>query len=165
VNADDLKKFCADANDIRAHMMGRPWSRGEWTWATNGHILLRVSRQSDVAENDAAPDCAALLAKVPAAVNWIPVPECASLPDIECDECGGTGIATCPTCCNDSDCGNCDHTGMVRQRRAVEAGDAHFDQNYLAALQGYEIATNGPSTAAHIRNGDIIGLLMPMRPK
>ena len=164
MNAADLQAFCSDADDIRWFLC-KPWSAGEYTYATNGHIMMRVARLTGVPENEAAPDCAALISKIPAAVNWIPIPELVALPYVECDKCHGTGIATCPTCEHDSDCENCDHTGQVRQRVAVAVGDAHFDQHYLAMIQGYEIATNGPNTAAHIRNGDVIGLLMPTRPK
>ena len=164
MNAADLQKFCADRDDIR-YRMQKPFSQGEFTYATNGHVLICVQRLPDVAEDNEAPQCGALISKIPPAVNWIPIPECAALPEVECDECHGTGMATCPTCEHDSDCENCNHTGQVRQRIAVAVGDAHFDQHYLAMLQGYEIAANGPKAAAHIRRGDITGLLMPMRPK
>ncbi len=44
----DLKPFCGD-NDIR-YYLNEPFSEGEFTYATNGHILIRVPRRDDVPE-------------------------------------------------------------------------------------------------------------------
>jgi len=50
----DLKLFC-DPNDPVRPWLGQPFSAGAWTYATDGHIAVRVPRLEDVAENPAAP--------------------------------------------------------------------------------------------------------------
>lgn len=50
----DLSHFCYTEDD-RPHLK-RPWSRGDFTYATNGHVLVRVPRRADTPDNDAAPD-------------------------------------------------------------------------------------------------------------
>jgi len=50
----DLSHFCHTEDD-RPYLK-QPWSRGEFTYATNGHVAVRVPRRADVPENDEAPD-------------------------------------------------------------------------------------------------------------
>lgn len=50
----DLSHFCYTEDD--RHNLKRPWSRGDFSYATNGHIMVRVPRRQDLAVNDAAPD-------------------------------------------------------------------------------------------------------------
>ncbi len=163
MNAADLQKFCADEDDIRPYLR-QPWSSGEWTYATNGHILVRVKRLADVHENVAAPNAQKLLdaAKIG---EWLKVPETAEPPEIACDECNGTGEVECPTCGHEDKCDDCCGTGMVRETKASKVGAATFNDHYLAMIQGWEIATTTERAAAPIRNGEADGLLMPIRPE
>jgi len=48
MNADDLKKYCS--KDETRPYLHEPFSRGEWTYATNGHIAVRVPKLADVPE-------------------------------------------------------------------------------------------------------------------
>lgn len=57
----DLDLFCAPAQHPSAAAIGRPWSRGKWTYATNGHVLVRLPRLPDVDDNPLAPDGEALI--------------------------------------------------------------------------------------------------------
>ncbi len=161
MNAADLQKFCAAPDDIREGMR-QPWSRGKYTYATNGHILLRVARLGDVPENERAPDAAWMIAKIEPPSYWMPVPPATMPPDVKCDECDGTGVIEGEGPDDDSiDCEWCGHTGMMRKRIGVAVADAFFDQGYLSMIQGWKIAPNG-FKPAWIRSGNIIGLLMPM---
>ena len=165
MNELSLQQFCVDASNIRAHRMGRPWSRGKWTWATNGHVLLRMNRLSGVEENPKAPDAEGLFFRTDPASNWMPVPVAVMPPMIDCDECDGTGVYedTFHGQVFSEDCERCNHTGKVKQLIGVKVGDAYFDQGYLSMLQGWEISPNGLKQA-WIRNGDgVAGLLMPMK--
>lgn len=89
----NLKKFYSD-DDTRERLKN-PHSRGEYTYATNGHILIRVPRRSDVPENDQAPNCEGLFNEAEKREYvWAPIP-----PDvppvvreiIDCDMCDGKG--------------------------------------------------------------------------
>ena len=55
----NLDIFC----DPSSPGLTRPFSVGTWSYATNGHILVRVPRRDDVAENPDAPNTRALLRK------------------------------------------------------------------------------------------------------
>ena len=48
-----LSKFASE-NQTRTGI-SRPWSRGKFTYATDGHILVRVPMIPGVEDNDAAP--------------------------------------------------------------------------------------------------------------
>ena len=167
MNAADLQAFCSDREDIRYYLC-KPWSAGEYTYATNDHIIIRVSRLPDVAEEPKAPNAAGLIAKIAPASNWMPVPVAVMPPMIECDECHGTGLYIDPFD-NDPtqqpspmDCEWCNHTGKVKKLVGVAVGNAWFDQCYLSMLQGWEISPDRMK-AAWIRNVNIDadGLLMP----
>lgn len=161
MNADDLKRFCAESGDIR-DFLHKPFSGGAWTYATNGHILLRVPRIDDVAEDNFAANCEKLFAKTPPPTSFIPVPAATMPPDVECDQCGGSGVIDGEGPDDDSlDCEWCSHTGKVKQRIGVQISDTFFDQGYLSILQGWQISPNGQEPA-WIRNGEgVDGLLMP----
>lgn len=168
---EELKRFAA-VDDIRDYL-NQPWSRGGYTWASNGHIMVRVPAIEGVAENKRAPDGQALMNKQRPPGEWIPVPECAMPSDTkeECDTCFGTGEHDCP-CGTTHECGECKGKGEVItvDYSGMDVGNSHFAKRYIALIQGWEIATNGPAdmlhggkNAAWIRCGDALGLLMPMR--
>lgn len=59
---EQLEAFCLKEAIVylketrRGRAMGRPWSRGNYTYATNGQVIIRVPRIDDVEENvDAYP--------------------------------------------------------------------------------------------------------------
>jgi hypothetical protein len=45
---EELQKFCAKAED--RPRLAVPWSEGQWTYAANGALLIRVPRLPDVPE-------------------------------------------------------------------------------------------------------------------
>ena len=156
MNAQDLQRFCADSDDIRYYLR-EPWSDGDYSYATNGHIILRVARLPNVEEQPKAPNAEVLFAKTKPASNWLPIPVATMPPDVDCERCRGTK--------RDLDdrrfkCDVCGGTGKQRAQIGVRVGGASFDQGYLSMLQGWEIAPNGKA-AAWIRNGNAQGLLMP----
>ncbi len=160
MNKEDLQKFCG-VDDVRDYL-NRPWSRDKHTFASNGHIIIAVPRLEDVPENDNAADAIRLFndAKVG---EWLPVPETAMPPELKCPGCEGSGkweedgIET-------MDCEDCDGKGKVSDwAQNTQIGPARFANRYLALIQGWEIAPTNHNTAAPIRNGDVKGLLMPIR--
>lgn len=50
----DLTPFCASPEANRWQIES-PWSRGKWTYATNGNIVVRIPRDPEVPENKLAP--------------------------------------------------------------------------------------------------------------
>lgn len=163
MNTIDLTTWC----DTYREYIKAPWSLGDYSYATNGHVLIRVPRRDD------APDCnKELLSKVNhnfdvSPAEWLPIPE-VSPQKIDCDECNGTGEYICHTCDhNHGDCENCDGTGKVQKRTPVTVGNTLFSDVYLAmiaALPGAQIGVQDYPNASRFRFDGGDGLIMPMRP-
>lgn len=100
----DLQRFCASSGDVREHLH-RPWRDGQWVYATNGHVCVRVydpnSAMTAIDKPAKAPNPAALFTK------WIDSRdgEFLVLPKVphaqKCLECSGRGThpaVKCPDC-------------------------------------------------------------------
>ncbi len=110
-SAVDLSRFCATADDPRDYLRS-PWKHGEWVYATNGHLCVRVPAASmpEVSECAKAPRAQNLFQK------HIEQRQCEFLlmpplrPLVECGRCDGTGrvpAKRCPACTD----GTFDHYG------------------------------------------------------
>lgn len=148
----DLKSFCS--TDKARPNLHRPWSRGDWTWATNGHILVRVPRRDDVAENDRAPDASKILAAFDASKLAPRAPiELPAVTMVECDDCSGEGcgIHSCPDChCK---CVTCRGTGKVSNDRhvSIDFCGGVFALRYvrqIMALPGLRLPAGHPDKRA-----------------
>lgn len=159
MNAADLQKFCEPQDGLRFSLQ-HPYSLGQSTYATNGHIIVCVPRLDDVPENDKAPNPERLFATAKSG-EWLPVPVCAMPALVPCKWCYGTGKDPVD---KRYKCEECDGKKLVPDARShVIVGGLPFAQRYLALIQGWEIAPTGTGSAARIRNGEAEGLLMPMR--
>ena len=126
-----LKPFCCEDTDKEG--ICTPYSWGEFTFATNGHMQIRVPRLAEVLENEKAPviefteldPVGKHYLKEPA--TWLPVPAITIKPEI-CAVCDGTGkAAVCPECNGEQsvdlsttfnsygyhDCKTCDADGQI----------------------------------------------------
>jgi hypothetical protein len=89
----DLLRFCNPDAEMRG--INRPFSRGEWTYATDGRIIIRVPRV-DGYDEDRGPKNAERMfdeAKSREITVWQPLPEY-TLEIKACDWCGGKGYVT-----------------------------------------------------------------------
>ena len=102
---EELKKFCADEDDCR-YYTHEPFSRGDYTYATEGHLIVRVPRL-DLVETDRSREATKRLgekvermfADRNKAAELLPIPAVDLLPITTCGDCGGTGKnAECPEC-------------------------------------------------------------------
>ena len=96
----ELQKFCDTNTDHEAYGITEPFSRGEWTYATNGHICVRIPRISAItheAKTSVSESAEKLFTDTKARTTvWqsLPVFE---LKRSDCSTCGGTGyIQICP---------------------------------------------------------------------
>lgn len=108
-----LQPFCGDPEGWNGHKLGRPFSRGEFTYATDGKILIRVPRRADVPEREDAPAVERVLEQA-AATAFRPVnkPELPTETRTECESCHGRGVEhDCPDC--QCTCKECSGTGSV----------------------------------------------------
>jgi hypothetical protein len=104
----DLTPFCG--TDETRPQITKPFSRGEFTYATNGHLCIRVPRREDATEQD---EVNVLNLPWDKPHYYVPFPDIAmppkvtrtekcscfdgyehDCPDCACEECDGTGTAT-----------------------------------------------------------------------
>lgn len=120
--AIDLKRFCANETDSRDYLRA-PWRDGDWVYATNGHMALRVAASlfpEVTTKPEKAPDVGRLFRKHledRQGLEFLVMPPVPGL--IQCFDCEGTGkvrAIKCPDCDEGTfkhgewlyDCKNCD---------------------------------------------------------
>lgn len=99
--AIDITQFC-NAHDPRTSLR-QPWTLGEYTYASDGHSIIRVPRIADITGEGVS------IIHLPwdhdSITEWHPVPS--DIPDsrrVECKSCEGTGkIITCEDCNGDGE--------------------------------------------------------------
>lgn len=168
----DLKPFCG--TDVYRSYLHQPFSQGDFTYATNGHICMRVPRREDAPEQDKVN---------PSAMPWDKAQDFAPLPmltlpekstDIrECDECYDGYEHDCPDC--ECICEACHGTNQIDfdsdEKMSVDLFGIPFALRYvrlLMTLPGVQISLVQMPTfdaakglAFRFEGGD--GLLMPLR--
>ena len=75
---EQLQKFCID--DATRPAIQFPFSQDKWTYATNGHIAVRIARIAKVKENQDAPNMDSIFNDKVAVFDdpnriWVDVPE------------------------------------------------------------------------------------------
>lgn len=163
---EELKKFCANEDDFRDYLQ-QPFTKGEWTYATNGRIAVRVRRINSVAEGDVR-----LLPKIDKVFEktfsqWVPVPVVTIRPDVKCEICHGTTLEC--DLGNEHPCDACNETGKqsgYTKDHKTMIGETCFADQYLAMIQGWEISPDPKENmgSAGIRGNGATGVLMPRRP-
>ena len=126
---DILKRFCS----LDREQLTEPFSQGEFTYATDGWIAVKVPRIENVPENQFAPNMERLAWDHDSLKDWGNLPEY-SLEDAgPCRQCGGKKFQqTCPECNGDGevyaetgyneylcDCKTCGAEGTI----SAESGD------------------------------------------
>jgi predicted RNA-binding Zn-ribbon protein involved in translation (DUF1610 family) len=103
---DDLHKFCA-TDPFRTNI-NKPFTKGEYTYATNGHILVRVPKIDSVGEQEVS-DIYRPVEPEPIFATikphtYHPIPEIPEPIIRPCVMCGGDGkIYICPECDGDGE--------------------------------------------------------------
>ena len=97
----DLQKFCS-TDSIRINI-NKPFSKGEYTYATDGRIMVRVSKIEGIGEQEKSDkfkpvNPEPIFAAVSASV-YISLPDIPELKYEKCVKCDGTGeVKVCPEC-------------------------------------------------------------------
>lgn len=169
----DLQKFCFEGEG--RDKIKTPWTDEGYTYATNGHICIKVPALSDVPAEPYPVDAEKVFRETPQPTEWFTVPHLAkpkTPEEIVCTDCEGTGkddLNECPECGHKKDCPDCDGTGKVKEDiapRYLKIGNQSFDEKYLYLIQGFPNVRIGPATgliAARIKFDGGEGLLMPGR--
>jgi hypothetical protein len=158
---DDLQKFCEPGNP----RMATPFSFGSYTLATNGHILIRVARLSDIPERaDAIPLERVNQHFISPIIqqDHYPLPDFPAPEKHPCKECRGKGKDyTCPECDGDGEiewdtnynsystecklclaeriihgiCPVCNGSGYYYKPESLLIGAQFYDKRYLAMIR------------------------------
>lgn len=164
VTAADLQQFCSTHD--HAFSIKEPFTRGDFTYATSGHILVRVPRLEAVGPVERSPSAEKLFDQSPP-VECMPLFLKLPPPKVEeCAECSdGESVHDCPNC--DCVCDSCDGAGEIEVRVSCEVRGVLFDTAYIRKIQtlpGLKFAVAPPKKAA-VRfefEGGGEGLLMPL---
>jgi len=166
ITIDILKQFCLAKDDlgVRAWMQA-PWSRGEYSYATNRHVMLRVPRLAGVMENPKAVKVDHLFPALDG-LMWLPLPVVKPPQQVACGWCDGKGNYGEPKG-HSMECDECDGSGEVIPIVRIAVGGVDFQAIYfawLSRLPRCEIAPNGQGKPAAIRFDGGVGAIMPLRP-
>lgn len=176
INELDLQQFCGKS-EMRLFING-PFSDGDYTYATDLHIAVRVSRRPGVSEAEHIPDMKKLFGTCddficfPITINMPVLPERL---ESKCSPCGGEGVRTenehdeCPSCmCEvERQCEDCEGTGKKSSdhHTAIDIFEVPFSAKYVRLLSLLpDLAIKMPEQKSTMyfkfKGGD--GLLMPM---
>ena len=156
----DLTPFCS--THISVPKLMQPFSRGDFTWATNGHVMARVERRPGV------PDGVNLNVEqfIRPAVMDVALPRFEELSAIadNCALCSGTGKThDCPDCkCL---CADCNGTGKDVLEYCVIINGVFFDYKYIriiAALPNLMIELPEAMRSMRFSFDGGEGVLMPL---
>jgi hypothetical protein len=140
----DLEKFCS--TDLTRPYLMKPFTIGEWTYATNGRICVRVPAMAEwpsIEKTIAAPELFAA-----PVTEFRPLPKIEFPPpdeDDECESCNGRGCEhDCPDC--ECICEQCNGTGEVPpySNVSVEIGNGIYAGRYIHLLQSLPSVEIGP---------------------
>lgn len=170
---DDLQwmlAFCAKPRD-RKDMLDAPFTQGDWTYATDGIVGVRISRKILLLGTQ-APDLGKVFAAQFAAQSFYPAPTI-HLPDhkltvMRCDHCYDGKHHDCPDC--ECECSNCNGTGRETRdndsRASVTFPFGSFQRSIVRRvwrLPGLKIAADvlAPAALPFTFDGGGEGLMMP----
>lgn len=165
----NLQDFCGDENS--SFRLATPFSKGEWSYATNGHILIRVPLIAGLREDGPNADkmfevnCKNI---APPSITFaVELPPLETQSE-ECSECDGTGNPhDCPAC--ECKCDECDGRGSwdVSSDKGVSVaiGGVPFGCGLirlLMTLPALRIAPPQQKKALYFAFDGGDGLLMPL---
>lgn len=162
----DLKPFCSTKEHVRE--IREPFPRGDFLYATNGHIMVRVPRPADAVEVERAPHAEKLWDKTPL-LELAPLPAMTlpAVKKVDCASCGGgtESIHDCPNC--NCECDTCGDQGEIEVQTTCEVNGTIFDTKYVRLIQtlpGVMFPTSPPKdVGAKFTFDGGEGMVMPCR--
>lgn len=123
-NTIDLQKFCASEDSFK-YQMQKPWTRGDFTYATDGHVAVRVPIVAGIPEQTNAPAVDTLAWDTPVNPDqWISIPKLPKRKIVtafkDCAYCGGSGKEheDCDDCRHE--CEECDGEGRLEDGEKLD---------------------------------------------
>lgn len=160
----DLQRFCANKWEVRDYLQ-TPWRDGAWTYATNGHMIVRVPAAAFAAPDRSGkqPNNAPSLFQkfhTDADGEFLLMPPLPAA--VRCPMCRGSGHVEIDS--DPEECYECHGYGV--ELTPFPLGDAAFNVHYLrmfSALPQARIRTADHKTAAALIFDGGEALLMPCR--
>lgn len=158
ISGIDLSKFCKEEDDFR-HNFKEPYSNEKFIYASNGYILIRLSKFLAPDFNnpiiDKCPEYekviieganfkTILLSDIKEALDAFTPEYTDEYEEIECPECGGSGYEKCTECNSEKDCEECSGEGIIKTdkvtgkimiKKAVSFFNVHIDFKYLTLVK------------------------------
>ncbi len=174
----DLMPFC-EASESMRYAMDKPWRSGEYVYATDGRILIRVDWKratNAVAPVGRVPDCESLIKVSSGIKDWQPLEmpiDCNACENTSreletCYQCGGSGKHKCD-CGHAHQCGECSGRGRSRSNEyckkcMVVLFGLSFQARYVrlvAAMPSVQVgvASNNRQGSVFFKFTDGIGIL------
>ncbi len=166
MNITDLKKYCDDPKNGR-YQLSEPWSDDKYTYASNGHILVRVPKFSDSSKRKDSPTGLGkksfdeIFKAEP--VKWFSIPTVHPKHQ-DCEDCNGKGKFKYHG--ETVQCEECDGKGKYLRHISVDIGGVAFSDVYLSWIAELPNSTIGPfkvDEPARFKFDGGEGLLMPRR--
>lgn len=160
----DLQQFCI-TNKTRLNI-AKPFSVGDYTYATDGCIIIEVPRLKNVGEVNGSPKVDYVMAMYPSGEKkYSKLPDLPKWERVQCKTCDGNGTRA-SVYGHGYDCETC--RGRGEERFLFDLGKQTFDLKYLhliAKLPKLEIVlnVNGERDVMPFRFDGGRGLLMPVR--
>lgn len=166
----DLQPFCG-TDECRFYLM-KPFSRDGFTWATDGHIMVRVALREDVPDTSKAFKQGTPLEGIDSATFLRPMFELPPAPTQigPCKACEGRGCDhDCPDC--ECICEKCHGSGDMDAEKAISTniGAEVFCLAYVRQMLSLpEVEIETPRTKSSMkpfffRFAEGVGVLMPRR--
>lgn len=131
----DLKLFSGPSDGLRYDLT--PFSRGDFTFATDGHVLVRIPRVAEVQERVTAPKIPEQWFDQSEVKEWLPIPELPSPSEpADCPTCHGGDEPPhdCPECA--CKCDDCDGTGKeIPKPVGVIVGTRKLSETILTRMK------------------------------
>jgi hypothetical protein len=179
----DLMKFCG-IDDVR-EFLHTPFSDKDYTYATNGHVCIRVPLIEEWKDKTAPINPNEKLFKdlgryrtfipipaVPETALFEQCPECRDTVN-QCETCGGSGEIECSECnqireCEDCEgpCYKCSGSGKVYTEKNTPIRISVFNQAYvwlISQLPNCQISIIEKNGMAYFKFDGGDGCLMPLR--
>lgn len=161
----DLRKFCS-TDPVRPYLH-QPFSRGEWTFATDGWICVRLPRMPDAPEQD-KPKAEDIFKPEILACQYLNLEKLVLPPkddQKDCDACDGRGRKhDCPDC--ECVCEACNGDGVRQPTVRVGIGKGVFNHRHVERMQslpGIRVGETDGSRPMPFQFDGGDGLIMPMR--
>lgn len=162
----DLQIYCG--NDFLRDYLSKPFTAGEFTYATNGHIMVRLPKLDSIPkQTKEGVDWNAPLKGLDEAtfspLSHSAIPEHALG---ECEKCDGRGSKhDCPDC--ECGCDGCNGSGFGYPKISTTIRGAIYDMRYVAmmlSLPGVEVADKTAKEMPLLFKFDGgVGAIMPRR--